>query len=56
MVPRNRVAWTCLTESTVNRDLLGRAFATKLPSAGWRMLCDSILPKPTAEQAKRSVA
>ena len=38
----SRVAWTCLTESIVNRDLLGRVFATKSPinSAGWRMLCD----------------
>ena len=35
-----RVAWTCLTESVVNRDLLGRVFATNSPSAGWRMLCE----------------
>ena len=45
-----RVAWTCLTESIVNRDLLGRVFATKSLSAGWRMLCDWFLPKTMAEQ------
>ena len=27
-----RVAWTCLTESIVNRDLLRRVFATKSPT------------------------
>ena len=51
-----RVAWTCLTESVVNRDLLGRLFATKSPSAGWRMLCDWFMPKTMAEQVKWSVA
>ena len=34
-----RVSWTCLTESIANRDLLGKVFATKSPSAGWRLLC-----------------
>ena len=32
------LAWTCLTESIVNRDLLGSVFATKSSSAGWSML------------------
>ena len=50
------VAWTCLTESVVNRDLLGRLFATKSPSAGWKMLCDWFMPKTMAEQVKWSVA
>ena len=39
-----RVAWTCGTGSIVNRDMLGRVFATKSPSAGWRMLCDCFMP------------
>ena len=51
-----RVAWACLTESIENRDLLGRVFATKSPSAGWRMLCDCFMPKTMAEQVKWSVA
>ena len=51
-----RVAWTCLPESIVNRDLLGRVFATKSPGAGWSMLCDWFMPKTTAEQVKWSVA
>ena len=33
-----RVAWTCLANSMVNRDPLGKLFATKSPDAGWRML------------------
>ena len=51
-----RVAWTCLTESIVNRDLLGRVFATKSPSAGWRMLSDWLMPKTMPERVKWSVA
>ena len=51
-----RVAWTCLTESVVNRDLFGRLFAKKLPSAGGRMLCDWFMRKTMAEQVKWSVA
>ena len=51
-----RVAWTCLTESIVNRDLLGRVFATTSPRAGRRMLCDWFMPKTMAGQIKRSVA
>ena len=51
-----RVAWTCLTESIVNRDLLSRVFAANLPSAGCGMLCDWFLPKTMVEQVKQSVA
>ena len=40
----------------MNRDLLGRLFATKSPNAGWRMLCDWCMPKTMAEQVKWSVA
>ena len=47
-----RVAWTCLTESIVNRDLLGRVFATKSPSAVCRLLNDWFMPKTMAEQVK----
>ena len=50
-----RVAWTCLTESIVNRDLLGRVFATPSPRAGWRMLRDWFMAKTMAEQVKWSV-
>ena len=51
-----RIAWTCLTESIVNRYLLGRVFATKSPSAGWRMLSDWLMPKTMPERVKWSVA
>ena len=51
-----RVAWTCLTESIVKRDLLVRVFVIKSPSAGWKMLCDWSMPKTMAEQVKWSVA
>ena len=51
-----RVAWTCLTESIVNRYLLGSVFATRSPSAGWRMLCDWFMSRTMTEQVKRSVA
>ena len=51
-----RVAWTCPTESFLHRDLLGRLFATKSSSAGWRMLCDWFMPKTMAEQVNWSVA
>ena len=51
-----RVGWTCLTESIVNHDLLGRVIATNLISAGWRILCDWFMPKTMAEQVKWSVA
>ena len=40
----------------MNSDLLGRVFATKSTSAGWRMLCDWFLPKTIADQVKWSVA
>ena len=41
----------------MNRDLLRRLFATKLPNnAGCRMLCDWFMPKTTAEQVKWSIA
>ena len=49
-----RLAWICLAESIVNRGLLGRVFATKSPSAGWRALCDWFLPKSMTEQVERS--
>ena len=52
-----RGTWTRLAESTVIRDLPGRAFATKSPSsAGWRMLCDWFLPITIAQQVMWSVA
>ena len=51
-----RAAWICLTESIMNRDLPGTVFATKLPRAGWRMLCDWFLPETMAEQVKWSMA
>ena len=51
-----KVAWTCLTESVVNHDLLGIFFETKYPIAGWRMLRDWSMPKTMAEQVKWSVA
>ena len=51
-----RVAWSCPTESIVNRGFLGGIFATKSPSGGWRMLCDWFMPKTMAEQVKWSVA
>ena len=40
----------------MNRDRLGRVFARKSPSAGWRVLYDWFLPKTMAEQVKWSVA
>ena len=51
-----RIAWTCLTETKVNRDLRGRVFATKSPSAVCRLLYDWFMPKTMAEQVKWSVA
>ena len=51
-----RVAWICLTDSTVNRDLLGRVFATKSLSAEWRRLCDWLLSKTMAGQVTWAVA
>ena len=53
---KTRVAWTCPTESVVNRDLLRVMFATKSLSAGWRMFCDWFMPKTMAEQVKWSVS
>ena len=55
-IKTTRVAWTCPAESVVNRDLLARLFATKSPSASWRMLYDWFMPKTMAEQVKWSVA
>ena len=47
-----RIDSTCLTESKVKRDLLGRVFATKSPSAVCRLLNDWFMPKTMAEQVK----
>ena len=51
-VKPSRIAWTCLTESITDRELLSRVFDTNSPSAGWRMLCDWFLPKPLSEKSK----
>ena len=40
----------------MNRDLLGRVFATKSPSTELRILCDWFRPKTMAERFKWSVA
>ena len=40
----------------MNRDVLGRVFATTSPSAGWRMLRDWFMPKTMTEQVKWLVA
>ena len=49
---RARIAWTCLTESITDRELLSRVFDTNSPSAGWRMLCDWFLPKTFSKKSK----
>ena len=39
-VKRSRLAWTCITGSTTDRELLSRMFDTNPPSVVWRMLND----------------
>ena len=51
-VRRARIAWTCLTESITDQELLSRVFGTNSPSAGWRMSCDWFLPKTLSEKSK----
>ena len=51
-VIRARIAWTCLTESITDRELLSTVFDTNSPSAGWRMSCDWFLPKTLSEKSK----
>ena len=51
-VKRARIAWTCLTESITDRELLSSVFDTNSPSAGWRMFCDWFLPKTLSEKSK----
>ena len=48
-VRRARIAWTCLTESITDRELLSTVFDTNSPGVGWRMLCDWFLPKTLSE-------
>ena len=51
-VKRSRLAWTCITESITDRELLSRVFDTNSPSVAWRMLNDWFLPKTLAEKSK----
>ena len=39
-VKRSPLAWTCITESAPDRQLLSRVFDTNCPSVVWRMLND----------------
>ncbi|CAN0395471.1 unnamed protein product, partial [Laminaria digitata] len=55
-IERARMAWTCLTESMTDPELLGRVFATKPPSGGWIMLKDWFMPQTMANQVKWSDA
>ncbi|CAN0405489.1 unnamed protein product, partial [Laminaria digitata] len=50
------MAWTCLAESMTDPELLGRVFATKSPSGGWKMLKDWLMPQTMADQVKWSDA
>ena len=50
-VRRARIAWTFLTESITDQDLLSKVFNTN-SSAGWRMLCDWFLLKTLSEKSK----
>ena len=52
IVKRSRSAWTCITESITERELLNRALDTNSPSVAWRMLHDRFLPKTLAEKSK----
>ena len=51
-VKRSRLAWTCITESITDRELLSRVFDTNSPSVAWRMLKDWFLPQTLAEKSK----
>ena len=51
-VKRSRLAWTCITESITDRELLSRVFDTNSPSVAWRMLNDWFLPKTPVEKSK----
>ena len=47
-----RLAWTCITESITDHELLSRVFDTNSPSVAWRMLNDWFLPKTQAKKSK----
>ena len=49
---RARTAWTCLTESITDRELLSTVFDTNSPSAGRCTLCDWFLPKTLSGKSK----
>ena len=46
----SRLAWTCQTESSTDRELLSRVFDTNSRSVAWRVLNDWFLPKTLAEK------
>ena len=48
-VKRSRLAWTCITESITDRELLSREFYTISLSVAWRIINDLFLPKALAE-------
>ena len=51
-VKRSRLAWTCITESFTDRELLSMVFDTNSSSVAWCMLDDWFLLKPLAKKSK----